>query len=161
MRTRLLGALGAALISGCAPWPHLVTTVPAVTGQLTRGGSPVAGALIFAVPGSSRASCNLPQAQRESGAQGSFQLGLVSELRLIYEPLVSPLSVNYWMLCIQEGNTRTLGYLGLNFQARKEHVRLHCDFNQQYPQAERGVRGICQAVPHAESPALEPAPSTD
>ena len=55
--TTVLASLFAVLLTGCFPWPHFVTIVPEVKGQVVQSGQPIANAAIFTRAGSSQTLC--------------------------------------------------------------------------------------------------------
>ena len=140
--------LFAAILPGCAPVLHSVTTVPGVEGRVTRSGSPVGNAQVSAGASSSGVPCEWKKTDvHKTDNGGVFRIPAQSDLRVDYQRSMSSLSVNTFEVCIEHDGRSVLGYRGLNFQPRTATVILACDLDRQYPQAERGLQGACQFVP--------------
>jgi hypothetical protein len=161
-RTNLASAamLLAVLLSGCVPLPHFITTVPEVKGRLVRAGVPIANAQVSARAGLSQVPCEWEPASARTSADGLFRVSPQTEFRLIYRPLLAPLVVNAWEVCIEYEGTKLLGYRGVNLQSRSDALSLSCDLDKRYAQIERGIQGACEVVPTAGLP-TQPIPGSD
>ncbi len=143
----LAAALVTGFLAGCAPALHQVTLVPEVQGRLTRSGAPVANAGVVAGINTSGQVCELKSSVQKTNVDGIFRIPAKDEFRLEYRASPAQLTVNTWELCVEHEGVKVLGFRGLNFQPRTETVVISCDLDKQYPQADRGVQGVCQLVP--------------
>jgi hypothetical protein len=132
MRTRAISGIAVVLLAGCIPLPHTVTRVPELTGGVTHSGAPVNGAALL-VPGSYRENpCRDAVEVAKTGADGGFRLDPQTEFRWTYAPLVAPISVSAYVLCISDGDAPVLGYRGLVFGGDSPPVYLTCDLEKPY-----------------------------
>lgn len=122
---RLLVLLLSTACAGCAPIPHIVTLAPAISGTLTRDGQPVPDAEIRLARGPDLQPCSVTVATARTDPMGQFQLDRVIQLRLIYAPLVAPLSVSEFKLCAMTPDDRLL-YRGTVMLYGAKPLKLHC-----------------------------------
>jgi hypothetical protein len=97
---RLLVLLLPMACAACAPLPHVVTLTPDITGTLTRDGVPVAGQDVHLARGPEALPCSATVATARTDAEGRFRLARQTQLRFIYAPLVAPLSISEFQVCI-------------------------------------------------------------
>lgn len=132
-RSVLVPLLGAVL-AGCAPWPHFVTVVPEVNGQVVQSGKALSNATILTKAGVSGTPCEASTIVTKTRDDGSFTIASQSQFRLFVVPLVDPLTVNSWELCIEHQGHALIGLRSWNSQAWTDSIVLSCDVDQRFPQ---------------------------
>ncbi len=114
-----------AVLSACVPFPHRVVQRPALTGTVSQAGVLLPGVTVSVLRGSD-ALCTAGTTQiapeethQSTDATGAFQFAPFGQLKLFYAPLVAPLSVSTFTVCITAASQQWLGYRGL--------IRIHSD----------------------------------
>jgi hypothetical protein len=142
----------AALLTGCVPWPHFVTIVPEVNGRVVQSGEPIVDAAIFTKAGSSKGtSCDADTLMTKTDRDGNFIILPRSQFRLFLEPLVEPIEVNEWELCIEHNETKLVGLQSVSFHRGTDALVISCDIDQRFDQHDGIVRrpplqGVCRVV---------------
>jgi len=132
MRAPWILVVAAASVVGCVPLPHSVTRVPELTGNVSASGTPVAGAELLISNSYRENPCMEAIAIGKTGANGSFRLEQQINQRWTYAPLVGPISVSVYVLCISDSAGSVLGYRGIVFANESRTVRLSCDLKKPY-----------------------------
>jgi hypothetical protein len=121
--------LFALTVTGCIPLPHFISLSPHVTGKVTQSGKPIVNANVFVNLGS--AECKTSSStMTKTDAQGNFVITEQSAFKFFYIPLVEPLSVNDWELCIEQNHKTSLAITSVNAQARNAKVIVFCDLDK-------------------------------
>jgi hypothetical protein len=115
-------------LSGCVPLPHFVSTSPQLVGKVVQSSKPLPEASIFVNLGNQ--SCAASSASVKTSEDGSFVLNSQSVFRLFYVPMVEPLRVNEWEMCVEHENKTVLGIRDINFQAGNQRLVLLCDLDK-------------------------------
>ncbi len=142
---RLLVLLLSLAGAGCAPIPHVVTLAPAISGTLTRDGQPVPDAEIRLARGPDLQPCSITVATARTDTMGQFQLEPLTQLRLIYAPLVAPLSIAEFKLCATTPDD-TLLYRGTVMLYGAKPLKLHCALGEGEPKGRRVAGQPCRPV---------------
>ena len=151
-RTTVLATMFAVFLGGCAPWPHFVTIVPEVKGRVVQSGQPIATAAIFTKAGSSKTPCKASAIVTKSDGDGNFTISPQSQFRIFIEPLVEPIEVNEWELCIEHQGNLLLGLRSFSFHGWTDTLSISCDVDQQFDQPhgivrnqfEQPLQGVCK-----------------
>ena len=152
--------MAAVLLAGCVPLPHAVTKVPELSGGVTHSGAPLSGVAILVSRGSRENPCHDAVEAARTGADGAFRLDRQTEFRWTYAPLVDPISVSAYVVCISNGGATVLGYRGFVFGGDSPPVILTCDLKKPY--LLRGGDGFeDQAVCHPENMGSNPRVEND
>ncbi|MFT7772286.1 hypothetical protein [Roseateles sp.] len=135
--------------AACAPFPHLVTLTPDITGTLTRDGQPVAGQEIQLARGPDADPCSIRLESARTGADGGFKLERKTQLVLIYAPLVAPLSVSPFNVCATTPDKTLLLFRGLVPLYNARPLELACTLKELQPALPQPAY---QRLPQAEPP---------
>lgn len=136
-------------ITGCFPWPHFVTVVPEVNGEVVQSGRPVSLATILTRAATSGKPCDGTTMVAMTREDGTFTIPSQSEFRVFAVPLVDPLRVNPWELCIQQEGQTFPGLRDWNSQGWTGSIALSCDTDQHFPQEDLKqavIYGACRVV---------------
>ena len=142
----------AALLTGCVPWPHFVTIVPEVNGRVVQSGQPIVNAAIFTKAGSSgNTSCDADALVAKTDGDGNFIVSPRSQFRFFLVPLVEPIEVNEWELCIEHNKTKLVGLRSTSFHRGTNILTIFCDIDQRFDQSDGIIRrpplqGACREV---------------
>jgi hypothetical protein len=146
--------LFAALLAGCAPWPHFVTIVPEVKGQVVQSGNPISNATILTRAGTSGTPCETSTIVTKTNDEGSFTISPLSQFRIFYVPLVEPIEENDWELCIEHQAKLLLGFHSFSPHGWTDTLSILCDVDQRFEQRdgivrsqfEQPLQGVCKQV---------------
>ena len=122
--------LFALTVTGCVPLPHFISLSPYVTGKVTQSGKPIVNANVFVNLGDSHECKPSSSTMTKTDVQGNFVITEQSVFKFFYVPLVEPLSVNAWELCIEQNHKTSLGVTSGNAQARNTKVIVFCDLDK-------------------------------
>jgi hypothetical protein len=142
----------AALSAGCVPWPHFVTIVPEVNGRVVQSGESIANAGIFTKAGLSKgATCDAEVLAAKTDEDGNFIISPRSQFRFFLEPLVEPIEVNEWELCIEHYETKLFGLQSISSHRGTDTLAISCDVDQRFDQSNGIVRrpplqGACRVL---------------
>lgn len=119
------------LLSGCVPFPHMVTSTPNIEGTITNADAPLANINVYLVPGL-KEQC---QVDTDSFAltdqNGQFVIEESSRWVLLYVPLVAPMSIAGFTLCVANSDQAIFGHRGfVSLYHDNATVRLKCDIGQ-------------------------------
>ena len=138
--------------SGCAPFPHTVTLTPPITGTIARESIPAPKVQVSVHRGWSTPPCQGPSTLALSTSEGQFQFPRQGEMRWFYAPLVVPVAVTPWELCVSEGQNARVAYRSVAGQTREDVVELRCDLAKSQPTMDSATKGVCLAQPQRVSP---------
>lgn len=139
----------AVTLTACVPLPHFVNTTPRLSGRVSKSGHPLADAVVFFGSGREASTCKADAAAVKTAKDGDFFLARETAFSFFYVPMVEPISVNAWQLCIDYGGQTFLGDQGLNALANKQNIVLLCDIDKPYNalnEAAEVVRQVCKVV---------------
>ncbi len=128
-RAILLLPLAAAL-TGCVPFPHTVTLSPALSGVVETAGQPLKDVGVFLASGPQDRPCDTVLQAVKTDETGAFTLPRRSQLRILYAPLVAPLTVTEFTVCLSTARGPVVGYRGFAFHSRDNTFALHCDLER-------------------------------
>lgn len=114
-------------LTGCVPLPHFISLSPYVMGKVTQSGKPVANANVFVNLGNTQCKFSPKSITTKTDTQGNFEITEQSAFQLFYAPMVAPLRVNDWELCIEQEHKTSIGITDINFQADETKIRALCD----------------------------------
>lgn len=144
-------ALLASASSGCVPFTHTVILSPEILGTVEIAGTPAEGVGIFLAGGAASRPCDTAAKLSETERDGAFAIPQRDEVRLLYAPLVAPISVSVFTVCLSSDRGLVIGYRGITRQDQSAKVRLRCDLLR--PSPYRGPDGFeGEAVCKNESP---------
>lgn len=127
--------------AGCVPYPHTVTLSPEISGRVELDGKPSDGVGVFLAAGPDNAPCDTAIQSVSTDSAGSFAFARRSQLRFLYAPLVAPVSVSLFTVCLRTERGTLVGYRGVTpSNDAKGSVMLHCDPSR--PAQERGFDGL-------------------
>jgi hypothetical protein len=119
-------------VVGCAPLSHSVTKVPELRGDLTALGVPVAAAKLLITNSYRDSPCREAVAIGQTGLNGNFRIERKTEQRRTYAPLVAPISVSVYALCITDSDGPVLGYRDIVAPDESRIMNLTCDLKKPY-----------------------------
>lgn len=108
-------------MSGCVPFPHSITLSSEISGK------PVEGASVFLATGPESSPCNNVIQAVSTASDGSFVIPKRSQLRFLYAPLVAPISVAEFTVCVRSERGTQMGYRGVVRLSEAGRVTLRCD----------------------------------
>ena len=149
-------------MTACVPLPHRVTEVPELTGNVFDSGTPVAGAELLVSRNDREAPCRNTVAIGKTSADGSFRVEEKSNFQWFYAPLVAPITISEYALCISVSGLAVLGYRGGVLGGSAQPISLACDFNERYVAGEKGSikeDGICRLTGCALNDVVKPLPT--
>lgn len=122
---------GLLLLSGCVPFPHKVTASPRIQGIITNGDTPLANIKAFLIHGGHDQRCQtIKEPFVLTNEEGQFVVEESTRWKFLYAPLVSPLSVSQYTLCIVNSDQVVLGHRGLfSLYNNNEVETLKCDMS--------------------------------
>mgnify|MGYP007022265501 CR=1 FL=1 len=130
---RAITVISASVLCGaCVPLPHNVTRTPQLSGKITASGTPVVGASLFVTNSYRANSCGEASSVGKTNADGNFMLAQQNDFHWFYAPLVVPVSVSVFVLCIGDSGAQVLGYRGVTFQNSSQPLSLECDLHKPY-----------------------------
>jgi len=132
MRARWIVVAVTASVVGCVPFSHNVTRVPGLAGDVTASGTPVVGAELLVTNSYRENPCREAIAIGNTHADGSFRLEQQVDHRRAYAPLVTPISISVYVLCISGSEGPVLGYRGIVSPDDSRALRLSCDLKRPY-----------------------------
>lgn len=125
---------------GCAPFPHYVTIAPKTVGKVTKAGAPAVGAKVYFDWGRSE-PCPTNSAESSIVDQGGyFNLDRVTQFRLLYAPLVAPVSVAEYRVCISTPEGNIVGFSGISSLYQDRSSVLFC--NLDHPQLDKLIHRV-------------------
>jgi len=165
MRLMLLTVLTtAAFVSaGCVPFPHTVTLSPPISGTVVAQGQPVEGATVLLGTGAGNRPCEHIIQSVTTQVDGAFLIEGRTELRFLYAPLVAPLSVSGFTVCVSVKGEAVMGHQGFVLQSRSDKVVLRCNIDHRKPYlGPDGYRGeaVCAMVEPEKSTPNRPLTAT-
>ena len=115
-------------LSGCVPFPHSVTLIPELSGTVTESGVPLSNVNVY-LSGGQNNPCKEPtEIAQTANHDGSFKFERVSRFNLLYAPLVAPISVSEFTLCISTPTQTFLGFRGVTRSyGTSEALLVSCD----------------------------------
>lgn len=134
-------------LSGCVPLPHFVSTSPRLVGKVVQSSKPLQNASIFVNLGNQ--SCKASSTVVKTSEDGSFVLNGQSVFRLFYVPMVEPLRVNKWEMCVEHENITVLGIRDINFQSDNQKLVLFCDLdkpNSYHSANDESIQAFCKVI---------------
>ena len=134
MHSRTVGALLFVVVSSsaCVPFPHSVTLTPEISGRVMASGKPVPNATLLLTHSYRQDPCAEASPVGGTNAEGIFRLEEERQFRMFIAPLVAPISVVVFALCINDGERSVLGYRGVTTYDQRTPVQLNCDLRQPY-----------------------------
>lgn len=132
--------LGAVLfLSGCFPWPHRGTVVDRISGVLMKDGQAVSGADVLL----GGRTCDHAESIATTATDGRFRYPGQRHWQMFFVPLVEPIAISQWTLCVRIDGETTLGLHGVSRWLDFQEVEIKCDLAR--PPSERGLNfsGVC------------------
>lgn len=117
-------------LSACAPFPHTVALVPRIEGTVTASGRPVQDANLYLSKSATLPCSDESEAIQTTNSRGKFKIEPINQLRFIYAPMVAPISISTYTLCISRDHQPFTAHKGLVFPyGRNRDVLLSCDLD--------------------------------
>lgn len=111
MRSHLiLVILFSLAMSACVPFPHSVTLVPQIEGKINASSVPIEGAKLYLSTTPKTPCSEESQPIAVTDQQGKFHIEPIKELRWIYVPMVAPISVSFYTLCVAHARSPSIAY---------------------------------------------------
>ena len=140
---------------GCAPFPHLITIVPELSGIVTESGIPLNNVSVYLSESQSNPCRETSAPVHPTNSAGSFKLERVSQFRFLYAPMVAPISVSEFALCIATSSQHFLGFRGLTRSYGESEPRfVICDtkrprvFKNRFGISEESICELSKSTPH-------------
>ena len=130
LRSRVSVILFALPLAACAPFPHSITLSPPIEGVVLSSGAARNATHVYLSAPRGMPCTEKSETFQITDPQGRFQFDSTHELRWIYAPMVAPLSVSFYTLCVADGSS-AMAYRGLVFPYGKNPpVKLTCDLGR-------------------------------
>ena len=99
------------VLTSCVLFPHSVVVWPVIDGHVSSAGMPVSGARILLYRGidDSEKGCEQAWEAAETDADGRFLIQRRTQFRIVYQPLVAPLEMADFGLCVESQGQRVFG----------------------------------------------------
>ena len=118
-------------LAACAPFPHSITLSPQIEGTVAASGVALEGARVYVSTTPETPCSEESEFLRTTDRQGKFHLEPTRQLRWIYAPMVAPISVSFYTLCLAHGRSPTVAYRGLVAPYRENlPIVLSCDLER-------------------------------
>lgn len=119
------------LLSGCVPFPHTVEITPKISGKISDSGAVIKNAEIYLSRASPDGCNHKADAIYRSNENGEFSIDRRTETMFFYRPLVTPISVSQFQVCIMANGKTYIGFRDLIFtQEMEQHIQLVCDIKK-------------------------------
>lgn len=139
--------LVALLCVACIPFPHRVVLAPEFTGRVSASGAAVSGASVLWTNSHRDNPCSEASQVGKTTGEGTFRIEQRNQLQFFYAPLVVPIRITVYALCINAGGKLVLGYRGATTRGEPASMQLICDLDKPYLlRGGDGFRG--QAICH-------------
>lgn len=140
-----LCSLTSALCAACVPLPHVTTVTPEISGTVSVDGRAVAGMAVYLGRGTAHNPCEEAIAEAKTDTDGLFQFPRRTDFRLLYAPLVAPVSVVPFTLCVLENGVKHVGYSGIARSYDSQPLSLACELTRDAgSRLSSGERRVCR-----------------
>jgi hypothetical protein len=131
MHTFIKMALIAACTScaACVPFPHYEQISPEISGLVTRDKNPLPSVKILLAQGMNSADCPHAAETVETNSKGIFNIPRRTRFRWFYRPLVMPIAITTYTVCLSIDEKTYLGHQGFVQLTSSSSVALNCDLN--------------------------------
>jgi len=147
----LISMFWLSLICGCAPFPHFVILAPQISGKITNANSPIETATVYFSQRFNEPCHEGAVNATLTDRTGAFKIERITQFRMLYVPMVAPVSAAQYTLCVSALGRTYIGYKDLAFLYQDNaDLTLSCEIS--HPERVSFVDGtegetICKAMP--------------
>lgn len=139
-----LCSLTSVLCAACVPLPHVTTVTPEISGTVRVDGRAVAGMEVYLGRGAAQTPCLEAIDTVKTDTDGRFQFPRRTEIRLLYAPMVAPVSVVPFTLCVLDNGVKHVGYSGIARSYDSLPLSLACELTRDAgSRLSSGERRVC------------------
>jgi hypothetical protein len=126
---RMVLIAACASCAACVPFPHYEQLSPDISGSVTRHNKPLPGVIVLLTGGMHSDSCPGAAETVVTDSIGNFHFPSRTQFRWLYRPLVMPIAVSSYTVCLNTDDKTHIGYHGIARMSSSDSITLQCNIN--------------------------------